>query len=73
MDVDELVADVLHQPHLRGVGLRRLAIEVLEFQFKSRSLALSSIGFYDTKQNQIECVATDAYAAYKIRNKLLGF
>ncbi|PPS00317.1 hypothetical protein GOBAR_AA20348 [Gossypium barbadense] len=73
VDVGELVADVLHQPHLRGVGLRRLAIEVLEFQFKSRSLALSSIRFYDTKQNQIECVATDAYAAYKIRKKLLGF
>ncbi|KAK5786182.1 hypothetical protein PVK06_040814 [Gossypium arboreum] len=77
VDVGELAADLLHNPRLRRVGVRRLASEVLVFQLKSRPFALSSIFFSMEPEhltaNQIECVATDAYAAYKIGKKLLGF
>ncbi|TYI02651.1 hypothetical protein ES332_A11G283000v1 [Gossypium tomentosum] len=77
VDVGELAADLLHNLRLRRVGVRRLASEVLVFQLKSRPFALSSIFFSMEPEhltaNQIECVATDAYAAYKIGKKLLGF
>ncbi|KAK5786181.1 hypothetical protein PVK06_040813 [Gossypium arboreum] len=77
VDVGELAADVLHQP-LRGVGVRRLATEVLKVPFKPRPLFLSwgNLNVREPEnltKNQIEYVATDAYAAYKIGKKLLGF
>ncbi|TYG95661.1 hypothetical protein ES288_A11G286600v1 [Gossypium darwinii] len=77
VDVGELAADVLHQP-LRGIGVRRLATEVLKVPFKPRPLFLSwgNLNVREPEnltKNQIEYVATDAYAAYKIGKKLLGF
>lgn len=78
VDVGELAPDVLHQPLLRGVGVRRLATEVLKVPFKPRPLFLSW-GELNVREpehltkTQIECVATDAFAAYRIGKKLLGF
>ncbi|KAK8540577.1 hypothetical protein V6N13_027096 [Hibiscus sabdariffa] len=35
-DLGELASDVLHQPRLRTLGVRRLASELLSLPFKSR-------------------------------------
>ncbi|KAB2058849.1 hypothetical protein ES319_A11G262400v1 [Gossypium barbadense] len=76
VDVGELAADVLHQPHFRGLGLGRLATVVLEFPLRSRSSRMAQFyytGFPWLEMNEIESLTTDAYAAYKLGKKLLGF
>ncbi|KAH1083353.1 hypothetical protein J1N35_023114 [Gossypium stocksii] len=76
VDVGELAADVLHQPRLRGLGLERLAAEVLELPFRSRSSRMAQVyyrGSLRLEMNEIESLTTDAYVAYKLGKKLLGF
>lgn len=76
VDVGELAADVLDQPRLRGLGLGKLATEVLKLPFMSRSSRMARVYCTELgrlKMNEIESLTTDAYAAYKLGKNLLGF
>ncbi|KAK0602222.1 hypothetical protein LWI29_031472 [Acer saccharum] len=75
VDLSEMAADVLHQPRLTAFGVRALATEVLGQPWKPRPYTLSMT--YDPWSGtlgyeRIECATIDAYATYKIANKLLS-
>ncbi|KAE8734650.1 hypothetical protein F3Y22_tig00000738pilonHSYRG00155 [Hibiscus syriacus] len=64
VDLGALALDVLQQPRLRAVGVRRLASEVLSLPFESRSLSMTPVGLinpWSLNRDKIEGVATDAY------------
>ncbi|TXG66118.1 hypothetical protein EZV62_007393 [Acer yangbiense] len=78
LDLSELTAQVvLHQPLLKLHGVRELANKVLSKNLQPRQRS-NIVGdslcelYDDYTRGQIECATVDAYATYKIANKLLN-
>lgn len=74
VDVDELAANVLNQPCLRGLGLGILATKVPSRPNTSRSSTMARDRFTEPgslKMNEIRSLTTDAYTAYKLAKILL--
>ncbi|TXG66117.1 hypothetical protein EZV62_007392 [Acer yangbiense] len=77
LDLSELAAQVLHQPLLKLHGVRELANKVLSKNLQPRQWSnIVGDSWYepseDCTRGQIECATVDAYATYKIANKLLN-